>query len=364
MQAQVQGQRGIIVGVDTHKDSHTVSIIDERGGRIAQRKFEATATGYRQALSWMSGHGTITRIGIECTGSYGAGLTRACVDAGLEVLEVVPERRKGTRRARTPKSDPIDAWKAASCALSGERCVPAKDMGDALLGLSALLAAYKSAVRERTAALNALHGLIVRAPDKLRDRLRGLKGARLVDTCATFRVPPAHLDGTSSFKRALRLVARRVKELGTEAAGCLAQIDILTSSLIPCTRALQGAGPITAATLLIAAGGDMGRFSSEPAFAMLCGVAPIPASSGMNQHMRLNHGGDRQANCALHTMALVRERMDERTQAFIWNKMHTGDSPKTRKGALRCLKRYICREVHGALKADLAAWALEPGTAN
>jgi transposase len=346
----------IIAGVDTHKDSHTIALITGCGTRIGQRVFPATRKGYGQALRWMRGHGDIARIGIECTGSYGAGLTQACTDAGLTVLEVVPERRKGTHHTRTAKSDPIDAWKAASCALSGERCVPAKDMGDALAGLSALLSAYKSAVRERTAALNALHGLIVRAPDTLRDRLRGLKGTRLVDTCASFRVASTHLDDISSFKLALRSVARRVKGLGTEVTGCLGRIDVLTSSLIPRTRALQGAGPITAATLLLAAGGDMGRFSSEAAFAMLCGVAPIPASSGMNQHMRLNHGGDRQANCALHTMALVRERMDGRTRDFIWDKMHTGDNPKTRKGALRCLKRYISREVYGALKADLAAW--------
>lgn len=345
--ADVNG-KPVIGGVDTHKDTVHVGAVDPIGRRLADVEFPTTTAGYNDALSWLRARGPLAKVGIEGTGSYGAGIAAAFTAASVEVVEV--NRPDRAERRRAGKSDPIDAYAAATAAASGRATAVPKDHTTAVESLRVLQLVRSSAVKARTAALNQLDSLIVTAAAPLRESLTGLSTTARLHMCAAWRPGTGLSDPTTATKVALRRLARRIGELTTEITTANTEIDTLTRAVAPQLRDVYGVGPDTAATLLIAAGANPHRIGTEPAMAMLFGAAPLPASSGRTTRHRLNRGGDRQANRALHTIAITRLGRDQRTQAFRDRQLANGH---TKKDAIRSLKRYIARELYPILQATL-----------
>jgi transposase len=335
-------------GVDTHLDTHTAAVIDPIGRVLGTQQFPATASGYSTLLAWMRGFGPLRRIGVEGTGAYGAGLARRLRDDHLEVIEVDRPDRK-TRRFQG-KSDPIDAVQAARTALARERTGIPKQRDGRVEALRNLRVARRSAVDQRADAQRQIKTLIVTAPDDLRAQLRGLAVKQLIGTCANLR--PDRTDAATpgtAVKIALRSLARRHQQLATEIADLGELLEPLVAAINPALVAVNGVGPDTAGQLLVTAGENHDRLTSEAAFAMLCGVAPIPASSGKTNRHRLNRGGDRQANKALYRVVLCRLRWDPRTRAYMQRRTKDGLS---KKEIIRCLKRYVARELYQIITSN------------
>ena len=329
-------------GVDTHADTHTAALIDQIGRVLGTQQFPTTTAGYTALLAWMRGFGHLARIGVEGTGAYGAGLTRRLRDEHLEVIEVDRPNRK-TRRFQG-KSDPIDAIQAAKAALAGERTGTPKQRDGRVEAVRNLRVARRSAVEQRADTQRQIKTLIVTAPDELRDQLRGLSVKQLITTCANLRPDRADAATPATAARiTLRSLARRHQQLSTEIAELDELLEPLVSAINPGLVAVHGVGADTAGQLLVTAGENHQRLTSESAFAMLCGVAPIPASSGITNRHRLNRGGDRQANAALYRVVLTRLRWDPHTRAYTERRTKEGLS---KKEIIRCLKRYVARELY------------------
>jgi transposase len=342
--AQIEPAR-IVVGVDTHLDFHTVVALDQLGRLLASLTIGSDPFGYRQLVDWAEALGEVGGFAVEGTGSYGAGLARYLSADGHVVVEVDRPSRKGRRLKG--KSDSLDAEHAARQLLARTATVTPKSRDAQAEMLRNLKIARSSAVKASTQAMNALQGLVVAAPDDLRQRLRGLSTTKLVAVCSRFR--PASCDGlTAATRLALRSLARRIINLQQEVAELDAQLKRVTAQAAPELLGVFGVGTEIASTLLVAAGDNLERIKSEPAFASLCGVAPIPASSGKTNRHRLSRGGNRQANAALHRIVIVRLRYHEPTKLYLERRTAEG---KTKKEVIRCLKRYVAREVYGALKA-------------
>jgi transposase len=335
-------------GVDTHGRTHHAAAVDGAGRLLGDAEFPATATGYQQLRTWLSAFGRLIKVGVEGTGTYGAGLARYLADHGVEVVEVDRPDRK-TRR-RQGKSDPIDAIAAARAVLAGTATGAPKTRTGPVEAIRALRVARRGAVKARTAALNQLHGLLVSAPEPLRAGLAALSTTELVIRCAGFRIDSARLlEPTIATKAALQAIARRIQALDEEIALADARLRPAVVTVAPRTAALFGAGPEVAGQLLATAGDNPARLRSEAALAHLAGISPLPASSGRTDRHRLNRGGDRAANSAIHRIVLCRMRYRERTRAYVARRTAQGLS---KKEIMRCLKRYVVREVHSALLAD------------
>jgi transposase len=342
--------RGVVAGVDSHTDSHDAAVLDDRGRLLGRRRFPADGSGYRELLSWVRRFGPLAAIGVESTGSYAAGLVRHLRAQGLEVLEV-NQPHPHTRRRRG-KSDPIDAELAARHVLAASSIVIAKDTSGIVEAIRQLRVARDGAVKARTAALNALGGLIVAAPEELRRQLLVRKTTRGRATlCARLRPDQARLqEPLHAAKAALRSLARRVIDLDAEIELLDHQLKQLVATAAPATTARVAVSTGHAGTLLVTAGQNIQRLRSEASFAALCGASPLPVATGRSDRHRLNYGGDRDANCALHMIAVCRLRHCQRTRAYAERRTAEG---KTKTEIIRCLKRYIARELYHALLADL-----------
>lgn len=338
---------GVTAGVDTHGETHHAAVIDPLGRHLADQEFPATGAGYRRLMSWLRGYGTVAAIGVEGTGTYGAELARVLTRNGFTVVEVDRPDRK-TRR-RQGKSDPIDAYAAATAVASGRATGTPKTHDGIVEAIRALRVPRRSAVKARTQAINQLRQLLITAPEALREQLRGLSTSKLAASCARLR-PEQLSDPTGATKAALRRLGRRILALHDEISELDAELKTLTDHAAPALRSRMGVGPNVAGQLLTTAGDNPDRLRSEAAFAHLCGVAPIPASSGRRDRHRLNRGGDRAANHALHTIALTRMRWDPRTHNYIERRTQQG---LTKKDIIRCLKRHIAREIYRTLINDL-----------
>ena len=339
--AVTEGMRRIVGGVDTHKDLHVAAVVDEQDRVIERRCFATTRQGYRQMLAWMRSFGELQRIGIKSTGSYGAGLLRFMHQAGIAVLEVTtPDKQDRRRRG---KNDDLDAQNAAHAAFAGQRTVTPRSRDGMIESLRVLMACRKTAVSARRVALQMIHNTIVCAPDGLRDQLRGLTRMQLVRTLAAWRPDlTAYRDLDSAYRIGLKSLARRYLELHDEIADLDAIIAAIVDELAPNLVACNSIGHIGAAQLLLTAGDNPERLRSEASFASLCGVSPVPASSGKTVRHRLNRGGDRAANSALHIIAIGRLRTDQRTKDYVARRIAEGHS---KLDAIRALKRYLAREV-------------------
>ncbi len=332
-------------GVDTHGQTHHAAAIDRVGRQLGDREFPTTPAGYRALLSWLQEHGPLERVGMEGTGAYGAGLARHLHDEQVDVVEVDRPDRKA-RRAHG-KSDPLDAYAAARAALSGTATGTPKTRNGAVESIRALRVARSSAVKARTQATNQLKALLLSGPAELREQLRQLSTTALIATCARLRPMSELTDPEQATKTALRRLARRHQQLSEEIAEADRELRALVAQAAPRLLALPGVGVEVAGQLLTSAGDNPDRLRTESAFAQLCGVAPVPASSGKVRRHRLNRGGDREANKALYIVVLGRLRTCQRTRAYVERRTKEGLS---KPEIIRCLKRYVAREIYLALR--------------
>lgn len=339
----VQPPRPVYGGVDTHKDVHVAAVVDETGRVLDTASFETTAPGYRQLLAWMRRHGNVIRVGVEGTGSYGLGLARHLAEHGVEVVEVNRPNRQARRRRG--KNDVADAEAAARAAVNGEATGRPKDHDGMVESLRVLRIAFTSSRKTRTKIINQIHALIVCAPDGLRRDLERLSNSACVERCARFR-PGDTADPAEATKTALRVLARQHQALTNDIETIRADLDRLTKLVNPALCAALGVGSDVASILLITAGDNPERLTSDAAFAALCGASPIEASSGKVVRHRLNQGGNRQANHALWRIVMVRLTTDPRTKAYKERRRSEGRSTRE---IIRCLKRYVAREVYGHL---------------
>lgn len=337
-------RRRVIGGVDTHKDIHHAAVMWMNGARIADAAFPATREGYAALLAWLGSFGRLYAAGVEGTGSYGAGLARYLRSQDVRVIEVNrPDRRQ--RRAKG-KSDPLDAYAAAEAVLAGRATAIAKASDGITEAIRVLHITRAGSIKARTAAINELKNLLVTAPTDLREQLSGTRTAVLVATCARLRPAGDPATPQHAARTALRALARRIQALEEEITALDPQIAALVTRACPALTAIKGVGPETAAQLLATCGDNPDRLGSEAAFAALCGVNPIPASSGKTSRHRLNRGGDRQANRALHTIVISRLAHCPRTRAYKTRRTAQG---LTSKEIIRCLKRYAAREIYKTL---------------
>ena len=325
----------------TLPDLDVAAVVDEHDRVLGSRCFATTRHGYKLMLTWMRSFGQLQKIGIECTGTYGAGLLRYVQNAGVKVLEVTAPD-KSDRRKRG-KDDELDAQNAAHAAFTGKRTVTPKSRDGMIESLRVLKACRKTAIAARKVALQLIQTTIVCAPDELREVLRQLTRMQLVRTLAAWRPDLSdYRNVVSAYRIALKSLGRRYLELHDEIADLDVMIGAIVDELAPALVARNSIGPESAAQLLLTAGDNSERLHSEASFAALCGVSPVPASSGKVTRHRLNRGGDRAANSALHIIAIGRLRTDPRTKTYVAKRIAEGHS---KLEAIRCLKRYIAREV-------------------
>lgn len=324
-----------VVGIDTHKATLAACAIDAGGQVVAERIVPNERAGFEALLGWLRELGDVTRVGLEGSAGYGAAAARFLLAAGLPAVEVPPQlsHRERLRTRRAGKSDPGDALAIARVALR-ELELPPVRAADASRELKLLVEARDDLAAEATRVRNRLHAdLVVIAPgysavaaNLVAEKYRRAAG-RLVR-----RMP-----GVQAELARARLV--RLGQLATEIRGLDGRIEGLVADHP--LRSLWGAGPLVTAKLLGEVG-DIRRFRSADAFAMLAGVAPIPASSGQVSRMRLNRGGNRQINRALHGIVLAQVRTYPPAQAFVARKRAEG---KSWREALRALKRHLARIV-------------------
>lgn len=337
-------RRRVVVGVDTHKHIHVAVALDELGGRIEARSFAADRSGYEQLIDWASSLGREVMFGVEGTGSYGAGLASAIRRRSIGVLEVLRTDRRD-RRLRG-KSDTIDAENAARAVLNGQASAVPKSADGTVEMIRLVKVAKDVAVKARTSAMISLKAVLVNAPAELREQLQPLTKMVLIRRCAALRPGPV-TDPMTAAKHTLRAIARRWLALDAEIKAHEQVLNRLTTELVPDLVAAFGIGADIAAEMLIVAGDNPERVRSEPAFARLCGVAPIPASSGMTTRHRLNRGGHRQANTALYRAVIVRLQYHQPTQAYYQRRTAEG---RTKAEIIRCLKRLLAREIWSYLR--------------
>jgi transposase len=345
MTRMTEPARHVTGGVDTHADVHVAVVVDSATGQVAgTAAFANSARGHDQLLGWLRGHGHVDKVGVEGTGTYGASLARRLSGHGIEVVEVDRPDRKARRRHG--KSDPVDAEAAARGVLAGVATATPKSRDGAVEAMRVLEVLYTSVVKDRTRALNQFTSLLVTAPEEVREPLLALSKAQQLHRARRFREQHGQDAVVRHTRHVLRELACRIAAIETQQAELEARLRPLVAEHAAGLLGVRGVGVHTAAALLISAGDNPRRLRSEAAFAQLCAAAPIPASSGKTTRHRLNRGGDRRANLALWRIALGRMAGDPRTRAYVTRRSAEG---KTKNEIVRCLKRYIAREVYHAI---------------
>jgi transposase len=340
-------------GVDTHAEVNVAAVVDAVGRVLGTEEFPTTAGGDRAVLAWMRRHVRLVKVGVEGTGSYGAALARYLTAEGVEVVEVIRPNRQARRHRG--KSDAADAVAAAVAALNGEASGRPKNHDGAAESIRMLRVARRGALKARTQAANRLRDLIVTAPGPLRERLAPLPTNERVALAARFR-PGELTDPHEAAKAAMVVVARRHQTLTAEIDQLDARLEALVEHAAPPQfLAKQGVATQVASALLVTVGDNPTRVTGEAGFAALCGASPVDASSGKQRRHRLNRGGDRQANSALWRIVTIRMSHDPRTRAYVARRTAEG---KTTKEIIRCLKRYVAREIYKALVAHPASPAV------
>jgi transposase len=333
-----------VIRVDTHRDSLAAAVTDPVGGVLAQTSVSADAAGYRCLLAFARVQVPGRRCwAVEGAGSYGAGLADFLDAHGERVVEVGRPKRPARRTGA--KSDALDAVRAARQALVEDYPLTPRSRGDRE-ALRVLLATRHSACVAKVSATNQLKALIIGAPEELRAELRRLASRQQIARCAALRDRPARSLEHRMTVRALRSTARRIQLLVAEAAQLRAELERLVAAVAPWLLELPGVGPISAARVLVS-WSHAGRLRSDAAFAALAGANPIPASSGQVVRHRLNRGGDRQLNRALHTIVLARLRDDPQTRAYAARRRAEGKSVRDIR---RCLKRAVARQLFKLLE--------------
>lgn len=352
-------QATVTGGVDTHKHTHYAAAVDDQGRLLGHQEFPANDRGYQALLTWLQGHGNVTAVGVESTGSFGATLTRALTTAGAHVTEV--NRPNRLARRMDGKSDRLDAEQIARAVLGRTSTATPKSKSGAVEVIRTLRVTRASAVKARTQTFNTLWGVMIGAPSPLRDELVVLTKRTLVNRCLGLRPETTELRSLTNeptrlllaaVKTSLRDLARRWKSLDAEIKTLNRQIEGLVRDAAPALVELHGVGAEIAGQFLVTAGDNADRIHSEAAFAKLCGVAPQPASSGRTTgRHRLSRSGDRAANSALYIVTIVRMRRHQPTRAYVERRTAEGLS---KREIIRCLKRYIAREIYANLPRPAA----------
>ena len=331
---------GVVGGVDTHADVHVAAALDANGGLLGIKSFPTNTAGYRSLLSWLSGFGPVVKIGVEGTGSYGVGLARHLHREGVVVVEV--DRPNRQKRRGLGKSDPIDAEAAARAALSGEATTTPKWRDGTVEQIRVLMVARRSARMQRNQALNQLRQIVICAPEEIRVRFKDRYKTSLVTEAAAMRPRKGSDPIVFTTNTVIRGLARRIEDLDDEMASIDNILKGLVAETAPSLLDCYGVGAVTAATLLVTAGDNPDRLHTERSWAHLCGVSPVPAGSGKTSgRVRLNHGGDRNANAALYQIVLTRMSSDPETRNYVRRRRAEGLSTRE---IMRCLKRYVARQ--------------------
>ncbi|TLP90353.1 IS110 family transposase [Nesterenkonia salmonea] len=342
-------------GIDTHTDTHHVAVVDHLGTPLEDIQVPATSSGYRAAVRFLNRWPQLAALGVECTGSYGAGVSRAAREAGLNVVEV--NRPNRFDRRMQGKTDTFDAYAAAEAVLSG-RANAAPKGGDGLVeSLRVLRTSRTSALSARTATTNQIKAMLISGPEQLRSRYRGLSNMKLMTSLAASRPARIPVSAEEATAYSMRLLARRWKHLTEQIEDLSLHMERLLNDHTPELMEVFGVGRDTAAQLLITAGDNPDRLRSEAAFAALTGACPTPASSGKTNRHRLNRAGDRQANSALYHVVIVRMRYDQATRDYVERRTAEG---KTKMEIIRCLKRYLVRQLYPVICRSLAGRTLTP----
>ena len=331
--------RNVVGGVDTHADTHVAAAVDSNGGLLGVEAFPADAAGYEGLLGWLAGFGAVAQVGVEGTGSWGVGLSRFLTETGIEVVEV--DRPNRQVRRKVGKSDATDAVAAARAVLSGAAAVTPKSRNGPVEQMRVLLVARRSARAQRIQSLNQLRHLVFTAPEPIRVRFKDRYKTGLVTEAANMRPRMGSDPVVFTTNVVIRNLARRIQSLNAEMKQIDRSLVALLGDTAPSLLALYGLGPDTAATLLVAAGDNPERLHNEGSWAHLCGVTPIPASSGKVTRWRLNRGGDRQANAALYRIVLTRMSSHQQTRTYVTRRRAEGMSTAE---IMRCLKRYVARQ--------------------
>lgn len=306
---------GPVAGVDTHANTHTLAVVTAQGAVEFTEQFTADQRGYAALLERLHDVEGLTTVGAEGTNSYGAALTRALLAADLTALEVLRPTRQVRRM--DGKSDPVDAIAAARQVLTGDGTSIPKHTGSPVEALRCLLTTPRTLIKSASRMIKVIKSLLVTAPEPVRAPLRDLANPTLVSRLVACRPGSDMTDPATAAEHTLRLLARDYQHLHAEADDLEDRMTGLVTTINPAILEVFGSGTITSAQLLVTAGANPERISTEAQFAQLCGAAPLPASSGKTCRFRLNRGGDRQANSALHRIALVRMRHESRTQTSV-----------------------------------------------
>lgn len=337
----------VVIGVDTHKHVHVAAVMDSIGGILASLTIATDTRGFRQLLDWASSYGKIIAFGIEGTGSYGAGLASFIRRQGHKVIEVSrPDRRL---RRLNGKSDTLDAENAARAVLAGFATAIPKSADGTVEMIRQLKIAHDTAVGNRSAAMVTLKAMLVHAPEPLRAEMAGKTQRMIARHLASLR-PRSLETPEDSIRYTLRSIARRWLALDQEIKELVGMIDSLVMRQAPKLLDAFGVGVDTAAEILIVAGDNPERIKSEAAFAKLAGISPVPTGSGATSGKhRINHGGHRQLNAAIYRTVIVRMQHHEPTKAYVSRRTTEG---KSKRDIVRCLKRYVIREVYHLVKAN------------
>ena len=329
----------MVGGVDTHADAHVAAAVNHVGGLLGVEAFATTHIGYRQLVAWLRNFGELTLVGVEGTGSYGVGLARYLSRAGVNVVEV--DRPNRQTRHRQGKSDPVDAVAAARAALSGSATGSPKSRDGNVEAIRVLMIARRSAVDTRIETLNQLRHVVFTATPEIRAKFTGLTAISLANKARSLKPRPGDTVRYTTLVT-IRALGQRVQYLREETKRLNRLLRPLIRQTAPGLLEVYGVGYDTAAKLLVAAGDNPQRLRSEAAWAHLCGVAPIPASSGKTTRHRLNRGGNRQANSALYHIVITRMRHHQPTRDYVARRLTEG---KTMGEIARILKRYAARQV-------------------
>lgn len=337
-------RRRVTGGFDTHADTNVGAVLDTITSRpLARATFPTTAVGHQAALEWMREQGVLDSVGVESTGTYGAGLARHLAAAGIKVVEV--NRPEKLARYLDGKDDFIDAEAAARAVLSGRASAIPKSGDGPVEAIRSLESAHESAAHDRVEAINQFKSMMFRAPNGFRDVFSTKTFHHQLNAAVRFRT--SHDDLVEQELRvALKLLAQRIRFLESQIADIEARLRPIIAEHFPAVLGLHGVGPHSAAQLLLTAGDNADRLHSDAAFAKLCGACPQPASTGKTVRFRLDRGGYRKANRALYRIVIVRMRHDEATRHYVARRIEEG---KTKAEIIRCLKRFVAREVFAAI---------------
>jgi len=332
--------KSVVGGVDTHADAHVAAALDSNGGVLGVESFPADAAGFEELLGWLVGFGAVSLVGVEGTGSWGVGLARFLAAADVAVVEV--DRPNRQARRKVGKSDPTDAVAAARAALSGAASGIPKTRNGPVEQMRVLLVAKRSARAQRIQTLNQLRHLVFTGPESIRVRFKDRYKTGLISEAAAMRPRNGSDPVLFTTNVVIRGLARRIQGLNAEMATLDAMLGELVAETAPSLLELYGVGVDAAASLLVTAGDNPDRLRSERAWAHLCGVTPIPASSGKTIRHRLNRGGDRNANSALYRIVLTRMSSHPETRRYVARRRAEGLGSLE---VIRCLKRYVARQV-------------------